>query len=95
MLSLESVAVQVTVVVPAAKVEQDWKIHDARQVAFISDQGSGTFEAFTVPIAGGTPVRVLDLEGGAIRSLCWSPEMSGSILQADLHDPAAKNDPHV
>ena len=45
---------------------------DARQIAFISDQGRGTFEAFTVPVTGGTPVRVLNLEGGAIRSLCWS-----------------------
>jgi dipeptidyl aminopeptidase/acylaminoacyl peptidase len=53
---------------------------DARQIAFISDQGSGTFEAFSVPVLGGTPVRVLDLEGGAIRSLCWSP--SGELIGA-------------
>ena len=53
---------------------------DARQIAFISDQGSGTFEAFSVPTTGGTPVRVLDLKGGAIRSLCWSP--SGELIGA-------------
>lgn len=53
---------------------------DARQIAFISDQGSGTFEAFSVPVTGGTPVRVLKLEGGAIRSLCWSP--SGELIGA-------------
>jgi len=53
---------------------------DARQIAFISDQGSGTFEAFSVPITGGTPVRMLDLEGGAVRSLCWSP--SGELIGA-------------
>jgi dipeptidyl aminopeptidase/acylaminoacyl peptidase len=53
---------------------------DARQIALISDQGSGTFEAFSVPVRGGTPVRVLNLEGGAIRSLCWSP--SGELVGA-------------
>jgi dipeptidyl aminopeptidase/acylaminoacyl peptidase len=53
---------------------------DARQLAFISDQGSGTFEAFSVPVAGGTPVRVLNLEGGAMRTLCWSP--SGELIGA-------------
>jgi dipeptidyl aminopeptidase/acylaminoacyl peptidase len=53
---------------------------DARQLAFISDQGSGTFEAFSVPVAGGTPVRVLNLEGGALRTLCWSP--SGELIGA-------------
>jgi dipeptidyl aminopeptidase/acylaminoacyl peptidase len=53
---------------------------DARQIAFISDQGSGTFEAFSVSVTGGTPVRVLELEGGAIRSLCWSP--GGELIGA-------------
>jgi dipeptidyl aminopeptidase/acylaminoacyl peptidase len=53
---------------------------DARQIAFVSDQGSGTFEAFSVPVQGGTPVRMLDLEGGAIRSLCWSPR--GELIGA-------------
>ena len=53
---------------------------DARQIAFISDQGSGTFEAFIVPVTGGTPTRVMDLQGGAIRTLCWSP--SGELIGA-------------
>jgi len=53
---------------------------DARQVAFISDQGSGTFEAFTIPIAGGTPTRALHLQGGAVRTLCWAP--SGELIGA-------------
>ena len=53
---------------------------DARALAFVSDQGSGTFEAWTVPSAGGAPSRALLLEGGAVRSLCWTA--SGELVGA-------------
>src|SRR5207249_2245772 len=48
--------------------------------AFVSDQGSGTFEAWTAPRAGGAPSRALSLEGGAVRSLCWTA--SGELVGA-------------
>src|SRR5438132_1385407 len=53
---------------------------DARALAFVSDQGSGTFEAWTAPRAGGAPSRALSLEGGAVRSLCWTA--SGELVGA-------------
>src|SRR5439155_259990 len=56
---------------------------DARALAFVSDQGSGTFEAWTAPRAGGAPSRALSLEGGAVRSLCWTA--SGELVGARGH----------
>src|SRR5437879_7248584 len=53
---------------------------DARALAFVSDQGSGTFEVWTAPRAGGAPSRALSLEGGAVRSLCWTA--SGELVGA-------------
>ncbi|HET8567680.1 MAG TPA: S9 family peptidase [Candidatus Limnocylindria bacterium] len=52
---------------------------DARAVAFVSDSG-GTYEAWTIPAAGGAPSRALAVEGGAVHSLCWSA--SGDLVAA-------------
>src|ERR671935_2378327 len=63
---------------------------DARRVAFVSDQGSGTFEAWTVPVGGGAPAHALALERGAVRSLCWlaSGELVGAADRGgtELHE---------
>ena len=53
---------------------------DGAQLAIASDQGAGTYEAFTVPPTGGTPQRALSVEEHAVRSLCWSP--SGELIAA-------------
>ncbi|HYK96785.1 MAG TPA: S9 family peptidase [Candidatus Acidoferrales bacterium] len=53
---------------------------DGSQLAVVSDQGAGTFEAFTLPPTGGTAQRALTVEEHAVRSLCWSP--SGELIAA-------------
>jgi dipeptidyl aminopeptidase/acylaminoacyl peptidase len=50
------------------------------QLAVASDQGSGMYEAFTLPPTGGTPRRAFEIAEHAVRSLCWSP--SGELLAA-------------
>ena len=52
---------------------------DARALAYVSDR-SGTYCAWTVPIAGGEPSLALGVEGGAVRSLCWAA--SGDLIAA-------------
>jgi len=66
---------------------------EARALAFVSDQGSGTFEAWTVPSAGGAPSCALLPEGGAVRSLCWTPsgELDVPVGRVDaLADAASR-----
>jgi len=49
----------------------------------VSDQGAGTYEAWTLPAAGGTAQRAVTVPEHAVRSLCWSA--SGELLAAADH----------
>lgn len=49
-------------------------------LAVVSDQGAGTYQAFSLPATGGTPQRAITIEEHAVRSLCWSP--SGELIAA-------------
>jgi dipeptidyl aminopeptidase/acylaminoacyl peptidase len=53
---------------------------DGRSLAVVSDQGAGTYEAWTLPAAGGKPQRAITVEGHAVRSLCWSA--NGELIAA-------------
>jgi dipeptidyl aminopeptidase/acylaminoacyl peptidase len=53
---------------------------DGQQLAVTSDQGGGTYEAWTLPSTGGTPRRAFEIPEHAVRSLCWSA--SGELLAA-------------
>ena len=53
---------------------------DGLSLAVASDQGAGTYEAWTLPPTGGTPRRAMTIEDHAVRSLCWSP--GGELLAA-------------
>jgi dipeptidyl aminopeptidase/acylaminoacyl peptidase len=53
---------------------------DARTLAVVSDQGAGTYEAWTLPASGGTAQRAVTVPEHAVRSLCWSA--SGELLAA-------------
>jgi dipeptidyl aminopeptidase/acylaminoacyl peptidase len=53
---------------------------DARTLAVVSDQGAGTYEAWTLSATGGTPRRAIALERHAVRSLCWSA--NGELIAA-------------
>jgi dipeptidyl aminopeptidase/acylaminoacyl peptidase len=46
----------------------------------VSDQGAGTYEAWTLPATGGTAQRAVTVPEHAVRSLCWSA--SGELLAA-------------
>ncbi len=46
----------------------------------MSDQGAGTYEAWTLPATGGTARRAVTVPDHAVRSLCWSA--SGELLAA-------------
>ena len=49
-------------------------------LAVVSDQGAGTYEAWTLPATGGKPQRAITLESSAVRSLCWSA--NGELIAA-------------
>ena len=53
---------------------------DGRTIAVVSDQGAGTYEAWTVPAGGGRAQRAVMVPDHAVRSLCWSA--SGELLAA-------------
>jgi len=53
---------------------------DARTLAIVSDQGAGTYEAWTLPATGGKPQRAITVESSAVRSLCWSA--NGELVAA-------------
>lgn len=53
---------------------------DGRTLAVVSDQGAGTYEAWTVPAMSGAPQRAVAIAEHAVRSLCWSP--GGELLAA-------------
>ena len=53
---------------------------DGHRLAVVSDQGGGTYEAWTLSPTGGKPERAASIEEHAVRSLCWSP--SGELLVA-------------
>src|SRR5438874_857029 len=53
---------------------------DAQTLAVISDQGAGTYEAWTLPATGGKPQRAIALAAHAVRSLCWSA--NGELIAA-------------
>ena len=53
---------------------------DARTLAVVSDQGAGTYEAWTLPATGGSAQRAVTVPEHAVRSLCWSA--SGELLAA-------------
>jgi dipeptidyl aminopeptidase/acylaminoacyl peptidase len=44
---------------------------DQSQVAYVTDR-SGTYAAWTLPVAGGPPSLALAVDGGALHSLCWT-----------------------
>jgi len=46
----------------------------------VSDQGAGTYEAWTLPATGGAAQRAVTVPEHAVRSLCWSA--SGELLAA-------------
>ena len=46
----------------------------------MSDQGAGTYEAWTLPATGGAVQRAVTVPDHAVRSLCWSA--SGELLAA-------------
>ena len=46
----------------------------------MSDQGAGTYEAWTLPATGGAAQRAVTVPEHAVRSLCWSA--SGELLAA-------------
>jgi dipeptidyl aminopeptidase/acylaminoacyl peptidase len=46
----------------------------------VSDQGAGTYEAWTLPATGGSVQRAVTVPEHAVRSLCWSA--SGELLAA-------------
>jgi dipeptidyl aminopeptidase/acylaminoacyl peptidase len=53
---------------------------DAQTLAVVSDQGAGTYEAWTLPATGGTAQRAVTVADHAVRSLCWAA--SGELLAA-------------
>ncbi len=53
---------------------------DGHTLAVVSDRGAGTYEAWTLPVGGGTPQRAVTVEDHAIRSLCWSA--GGELIAA-------------
>ena len=53
---------------------------DGRTLAVVSDQGAGTYEAWTVGATGGKAQRAVTVPEHAVRSLCWST--SGELLAA-------------
>ena len=53
---------------------------DGRSLAVVSDQGAGTYEAWTVAATGGNAARAVTVPEHALRSLCWSA--SGELLAA-------------
>jgi len=53
---------------------------DGRTLAVVSDQGAGTYEAWTVFAGGGRAQRAVTVPDHAVRSLCWSA--SGELLAA-------------
>ena len=53
---------------------------DAQTLAVVSDQGAGTFEAWSLPATGGKPQRAITVESSAVRSLCWSA--NGELIAA-------------
>jgi dipeptidyl aminopeptidase/acylaminoacyl peptidase len=53
---------------------------DGRTLAVVSDQGAGTYEAWTLPATGGSAQRAVTVPEHAVRSLCWSA--SGELLAA-------------
>lgn len=54
---------------------------DARTLAYVSDR-DGTYAAWTIPLAGGDPSVALEVEGGAVRGLCW-PSSGDLIASVD------------
>src|SRR5437867_12158239 len=53
---------------------------DGRTLAVVSDQGAGTYEAWTLPASGGSAQRAVTVSEPAVLSLCWSA--SGELLGA-------------
>ncbi len=54
---------------------------DAQNLAVVSDQGAGTYEAWNLPArGGGEPQRAITVESSAVRSLCWSA--NGELIAA-------------
>jgi dipeptidyl aminopeptidase/acylaminoacyl peptidase len=49
-------------------------------LAIVSDQGAGTYEAWTLAATGGNPQRAITIDRHAVRSLCWSA--SGELIAA-------------
>ncbi len=66
---------------------------DARTLAVVADRGAGTYEAWTLPAAGGAPQRAVTIPDKAVRSLCWSA--SGELLAAADRGGTERHDLYV
>jgi dipeptidyl aminopeptidase/acylaminoacyl peptidase len=53
---------------------------DGQTLAVVSDQGAGTYEAWTLSALGGTARRAITVENHAVRSLAWSA--NGELIAA-------------
>src|SRR2546427_5663794 len=45
---------------------------DGETLAVVSDQGAGSYEAWTLPATGGKPLRAITVARHAVRRLFWS-----------------------
>ncbi|GAA1801807.1 S9 family peptidase [Actinomadura chokoriensis] len=55
---------------------------DAKTVAYCSN-AAGSFDLWTIPVTGGTPHRVTQLEGQAVRQIMWWPDGKNLVFTAD------------
>jgi dipeptidyl aminopeptidase/acylaminoacyl peptidase len=55
---------------------------DAKTVAYCSN-AAGSFDLWTIPVAGGTPHRLTQLESQAVQQIAWWPDGDGLTFTAD------------
>ncbi|MFG2245766.1 S9 family peptidase [Spirillospora sp. NPDC048823] len=57
---------------------------DTKTVAY-SSNAAGSFDLWTIPVAGGPPRRLTRLDGRAVRDLAWWPDGNSLVFTADLN----------